>query len=344
MADLVTDLEKLRAVSREGAGNEAAANAWKAVAQSKAEDLPVLLAAMDGANPLAENWLRAAISVVEDRDAKSLPLPALKKFVLSTKHSAGARALAFDILIRHAKDEAEAITPMLIEDPGAELRRHPVARLIEAGDAALAKNITAFTAAGVEAGYPKAGDPTIVKTTSVIPQGAQAWTIIGILTILVLYVTMVYGPIAAMLVEMFPTKIRYTSMSLPYHIGNGWFGGFLPTTAFAMVAGRNRGLFVAAVACGIDDAQGGGDPRDIVHISGEGPTQEGKSRPLRHPRLGDQCLERRDLPLEHGRIAARVAGHQDGRGVVGGFGADVDGHVPSVERRDLRPCRSFFAS
>jgi hypothetical protein len=47
---------------------------------------------------------------------------------------------------------------------------------------------------------------------------------------------MVYGPIAAMLVELFPTKIRYTSMSLPYHIGNGWFGGFLPTTAFAVVA------------------------------------------------------------------------------------------------------------
>jgi len=52
----------------------------------------------------------------------------------------------------------------------------------------------------------------------------------------VILVTMVYGPIAAMLVEMFPTRIRYTSMSLPYHIGNGWFGGFLPTTAFAIVA------------------------------------------------------------------------------------------------------------
>ena len=57
-----------------------------------------------------------------------------------------------------------------------------------------------------------------------------------LLTILVIYVTMVYAPIAAMLVEMFPTRIRYTSMSLPYHIGNGWFGGFLPTTAFAIVA------------------------------------------------------------------------------------------------------------
>ena len=60
--------------------------------------------------------------------------------------------------------------------------------------------------------------------------------LIGILTILVIYVTMVYGPIAAALVEMFPTRIRYTSMSLPYHIGNGWFGGLMPATAFAMIA------------------------------------------------------------------------------------------------------------
>jgi MFS family permease len=62
------------------------------------------------------------------------------------------------------------------------------------------------------------------------------WSVVGLLTILVLYVTMVYGPIAAMLVELFPTRIRYTAMSLPYHIGNGWFGGFLPVTAFAIVA------------------------------------------------------------------------------------------------------------
>ncbi len=77
-----------------------------------------------------------------------------------------------------------------------------------------------------EAGYPAKADPAKVDKL----------TIIGILTILVIYVTMVYGPIAAMLVEMFPTRIRYTSMSLPYHIGNGWFGGLMPTIAFAMVA------------------------------------------------------------------------------------------------------------
>jgi MFS family permease len=92
-------------------------------------------------------------------------------------------------------------------------------------------------AAVAAAGYPKAGDASIVKMSNPFdifrPQVAA---VIGLLFILVLFVTMVYGPIAAMLVELFPTKIRYTSMSLPYHIGNGWFGGLLPATAFAIVA------------------------------------------------------------------------------------------------------------
>ncbi len=95
----------------------------------------------------------------------------------------------------------------------------------------------AVTAALQAAGYPRPGDAKIVKMTSPIdifkPQVAA---IIGLLFVLVLFVTMVYGPIAAMLVELFPTKIRYTSMSLPYHIGNGWFGGLLPATSFAIVA------------------------------------------------------------------------------------------------------------
>lgn len=76
------------------------------------------------------------------------------------------------------------------------------------------------------AGYPTKADPARIDKVMVT----------AILVYLVLLVTMVYGPIAAMLVEMFPTRIRYTSMSLPYHIGNGWFGGLLPTTAFAIVA------------------------------------------------------------------------------------------------------------
>jgi len=85
--------------------------------------------------------------------------------------------------------------------------------------AALAKELKA-------SGYPAKADPAKV----------DKFMVIVILTYLVILVTMVYGPIAAMLVEMFPTRIRYTSMSLPYHIGNGWFGGLLPTTAFAIVA------------------------------------------------------------------------------------------------------------
>ncbi|WP_045836658.1 MFS transporter [Hyphomicrobium sp. 99] len=97
--------------------------------------------------------------------------------------------------------------------------------------------ITVGSQAITEAGYPKAGDASIVKLSNPFDIfNHQAGTVIGILFILVLYVTMVYGPIAAALVELFPTKIRYTSMSLPYHIGNGWFGGLLPATAFAMVA------------------------------------------------------------------------------------------------------------
>ena len=95
----------------------------------------------------------------------------------------------------------------------------------------------AVTAALQAAGYPKAAHAGIVKMSNPFdifrPQVAS---IIGLLFLLVLLVTMVYGPIAAMLVELFPTRIRYTSMSLPYHIGNGWFGGLLPATAFAIVA------------------------------------------------------------------------------------------------------------
>ena len=76
------------------------------------------------------------------------------------------------------------------------------------------------------AGYPDKAEPSRINRPMVVL----------IVWLLVLYVTMVYGPIAALLVELFPARIRYSSMSLPYHIGNGWFGGFLPATAFAMVA------------------------------------------------------------------------------------------------------------
>ena len=93
-------------------------------------------------------------------------------------------------------------------------------------------------------GYPAHADPA--KMNKVM--------LVVILTYLVILVTMVYGPIAAMLVEMFPTRIRYTSMSLPYHIGNGWFGGLLPTMAFAIVAQTGNmynGLWYPIIIAGV---------------------------------------------------------------------------------------------
>jgi len=94
------------------------------------------------------------------------------------------------------------------------------------------------------AGYPSKADPAKVDKVMVTL----------ILFYLVILVTMVYGPIAAMLVELFPTRIRYTSMSLPYHIGNGWFGGLLPTTAFAIVAQTGNmynGLWYPIIVAGM---------------------------------------------------------------------------------------------
>jgi MFS family permease len=100
---------------------------------------------------------------------------------------------------------------------------------VKAGADAAAKR-AAFTKAATDAiraaGYPASADPAKVNMVMAI----------ALLFVLVVYVTMVYGPIAALLVELFPTRIRYSGMSLPYHIGNGWFGGFLPPMAFAIVA------------------------------------------------------------------------------------------------------------
>ena len=93
-------------------------------------------------------------------------------------------------------------------------------------------------------GYPAHADPAKINMVMLVV----------VLTYLVILVTMVYGPIAAMLVEMFPTRIRYTSMSLPYHIGNGWFGGLLPTMAFAIVAQTGNmynGLWYPIIIAGV---------------------------------------------------------------------------------------------
>jgi MFS family permease len=139
-----------------------------------------------------------------------------------------------------------SVNATTVDAPGGTIAKVRIGdKEYAANDPNFAKDVgTALTAAG----YPDANNPTIVKIPIDPKAGlanfaglfdifnAQRLTLIAILTILVIYVTMVYGPIAAALVELFPTRIRYSGLSLPYHIGNGWFGGLLPATSFAMVA------------------------------------------------------------------------------------------------------------
>ena len=118
---------------------------------------------------------------------------------------------------------------------------------VKIGDKVLdpkAKTFAADLGAALTAtGYPAASNPSVVKMASPFDIfRTQPFTLVMALCFLMVLVTMVYGPMAAALVELFPTRIRYTSMSLPYHIGNGWFGGLLPATMFAMNA-QNGGIY-----------------------------------------------------------------------------------------------------
>lgn len=137
---------------------------------------------------------------------------------------------------------------------GAQRLLPPTARHLAAGhrfDSESVRAIASFRkdigAALLAAGYPQ-------RSPEIETFGATWWRIVAILTLLVAYVAMVYAPLAAMLVELFPTRIRYTSMSLPYHIGNGWFGGLMPTIAFAMVASHGNmyhGLWYPVAVAGL---------------------------------------------------------------------------------------------
>jgi MFS family permease len=139
-----------------------------------------------------------------------------------------------------------SVNATTVDAPGGTIAKVRIGdKEFAANDANFAKDVGAALTA---AGYPGPDNPTVVRIPIDPKAGlanfaqmfdifsAQKLTLIAILTILVIYVTMVYGPIAAALVEFFPTRIRYTGLSLPYHIGNGWFGGLLPATSFAMVA------------------------------------------------------------------------------------------------------------
>lgn len=165
-ANLKAPLESIRAVAKEGAGNEQATAAWQVLTQADPATLPEVMAAMNGANPLAENWLRAAVGVIAERamSADNLPVEAVQAFLQDTKNSPAARVVAFDILQRAEPELAEKITPSLLEDPSSELRRHPVSKLLEAGDEALAQDREDAAIASYQQAMNSARDEDQIKS------------------------------------------------------------------------------------------------------------------------------------------------------------------------------------
>ncbi|MGW8280153.1 MFS transporter [Sphingomonas aurantiaca] len=208
--------------------------------------MPLFHALSKAANPaLYAAQANSPVSVVANPDECSVQFDPVGKNKFDSSSCDIAKAYLAKAGISYANVIAPAGTVAQIHIGGATI---PVVNPAVVSGPEKAAAIKAFgtevKTALTAVGYPEKADPAQINKPLVI----------AILVILVLYVTMVYGPIAALLVELFPTKIRYTSMSLPYHIGNGWFGGFLPTAAFAMVAATGDiyyGLWYPIVACAV---------------------------------------------------------------------------------------------
>jgi predicted MFS family arabinose efflux permease len=188
--------------------------------------IPIFDALERAANPaLADARALAPVTVEADPGSCSVQFDPVGR----TRFDTSACDIAKSLLAKSGTSYAMAETPGAV---GATVRIGGTAIAIpgSAGpEAALAFETQAANAL-TAAGYPATADPSAIDRPRVV----------FLLTLLVLYVTMVYGPIAALLVELFPARIRYSSMSLPYHIGNGWFGGFLPAIAFATIAATGR--------------------------------------------------------------------------------------------------------
>ena len=189
---------------------------------------PAFHALTEAANPaLARAQATAPVTVVTNDADCSVQFDPIGKNKFDTRSCDIAKSFLAKGGISYSKVEAPAGTIAQVTVGGTTFTAPDPAKVSgddrKAAIAAFQKDVKAALSA---AGYPAKADPAQIDKVKVI----------AILTYLVLLVTAVYGPIAALLVELFPTRIRYTAMSLPYHIGNGWFGGFLPTTAFAMVA------------------------------------------------------------------------------------------------------------
>ena len=189
---------------------------------------PIFHALTKAANPaLAQAQASAPITVVVNDADCSVQFDPVGRNKFDAKSCDIAKSFLAKSGVSYSKVDAPAGTVASIKI-GAETLVAPDPNLVTGAEkkAAITAYQDSVKAALAKAGYPSKADPATMNKPMVI----------AILVYLVLLVTAVYGPIAALLVEIFPSRIRYTSMSLPYHIGNGWFGGFLPTTAFAMVA------------------------------------------------------------------------------------------------------------
>ncbi|MCA3267281.1 MAG: MHS family MFS transporter [Azospirillum sp.] len=201
---------------------------------------PVFKAITENANPLLHKAQQSVEVIVradpEDCSFQFNPT-GTSKFTSSCDN---AKALLARSSVSYRTEPAPAGTAATISIGGTAIEAYDTTKL--SGDAVRAVPAafaTAVNSALGAAGYPIAGrpNPEIVKVNGFFDVfSGRAFTLVLLLTYLVILVTMVYGPIAAALVELFPTRIRYTGMSLPYHIGNGWFGGLLPATSFAMIA------------------------------------------------------------------------------------------------------------
>ncbi len=210
---------------------------------------PLFHALTDAANPaLAAAQARSPVTVVSHGDDCSFQFDPIGRNKFDARSCDIAKSYLARNGIDYANVEAPAGTIAQVRI-GAQTFTTPDPAVVSGP--ARAEAITAYQGqlktALAAAGYPAKAE------------GMNTPLVVAILWFMVILVTMVYGPIAALLVELFPTRIRYTSMSLPYHIGNGWFGGFLPTTAFAMVAATGDiyyGLWYPVVLAAITLALG----------------------------------------------------------------------------------------
>lgn len=188
---------------------------------------PIFKALTHYANPAVEEArANAPAMVIADPATCSFQFDPIGKKVFTNSCDIAAAALA-KAGIPYEVKAAPAGSVAKISVGGNEVSGYEAAGLSKDDAKARADDFgKTLKGALTAAGYPEKADPARINKPMVLL----------LLWLLVLYVTMVYGPIAAWLVELFPTRIRYTSMSLPYHIGNGWFGGFLPTISFGLVA------------------------------------------------------------------------------------------------------------